>query len=57
MSEGNRLACARCLDGRDIQEFQHFGSALFFHSNGFHNMPLFAAVFSFVEHRLKSAYL
>ena len=41
MSEGNRLAWARCLDGRDIQEFQHFGSALFFHSNRFHKMPPF----------------
>jgi len=30
-----RKRFAWCLDGRNIQEFQHFGSALFFQSNGF----------------------
>jgi hypothetical protein len=34
---------AGCPDGRDIQELQLFGSALLFHSNGFHKMPPFAA--------------
>jgi hypothetical protein len=37
----HRLTWARRLDGRDLHEFQHFGTALFFHSNGFHNMFLF----------------
>jgi hypothetical protein len=35
-----RLTRARRFEGRDLLEFQHFGSTLFFHSNGFHNMPL-----------------
>jgi hypothetical protein len=32
----HRLTWTRRLDGADVQEFQHFGSALFFHSNRFH---------------------
>jgi hypothetical protein len=39
----HRLAWPRRFDGCDIHEFQHFGSALFFYSDGFHDKSFRAA--------------